>query len=205
MAQMSDTVFGALILAAVMPFIFAAGYLIVHFQHWRHARAWKPLLPTVQGTVAPIVGGGAESRLRGRYQGYDIMASMVPKLNSESFNEFSVAIVGIPGASDWTVTGSSRSLRDLWPGAARPLRVESSDEGLCARLEIEGVVAIAEGLGLTADDPNPPVQYAGRSKSLTIQCTLGDTWVPSEPHFIELLDALVRLVHINNRVNPPAA
>ena len=201
-----DLTLGVILLVVGLPAIIGLGYVIVRFQHWRHARAWKPLLATVQGRVQPIVGGGAESRMRGRYQGYDIVAGMTPKVSSDECNEFSVAIVGVAGASDWTVTGSSRSLRDLWPGAASPpLRVESSDEGLRARLEIEGVVSLAEQMGVTSDDPDPPVRYACSSQSLTIQCVLGNTWVPSEGEFIEMLDCLVHLARINNRVNSPLA
>ena len=85
------------------------------------------------------------------------------------------------------------------------LRVESSDEGLRARLEIEGVVSLAEQMGVTSDDPDPPVRYACSSQSLTIQCVLGNTWVPSEGEFIEMLDCLVHLARINNRVNSPLA
>jgi hypothetical protein len=193
------------IFTVFMVFVFALGYAIVKVKQIRYARAWRPLLHVVQGQVMGSSGGGADSPMRGTYKGYQVYGTMVPDASDgedSRSNHFAVGFTGLPGRADWKLAYVQR----LWPLAAPPIwRLESSDAALCARLEAAGVVAIAEGLLALPDAPDPPVSYSQARGNLLLQTVAWPGWVPDEPRFIELLEALIRLARINAEVNVPGS
>lgn len=198
-----DFVFGALLVALFVVFAVVAGYLITRFQQARYARAWKPLLDVVDGTVQPSTGGGANSPMRGTYKGYHIAGSMAPgasKGEDSRYNHFMLGITALPGARDWKLAYVHR----FWPlGSAPTWRIESKDEALGGHLEAAGVARIIEQLGILPEAPDPPVSYSASAGSLLIQCDAGRDWIPSREYFVQLLETLVVLAKINAEVNPP--
>lgn len=197
-----DIAFGAIVLSIFVPTMMVVGYLIVRFQHARQARAWRPLLGIVQGVVQPIVGGGTEGQMRGRYKGFDLVASMTPLMTSSdaSSNEFSVTFLGVAGAQDWELAYVTR-LRSL--GKGPDVRIASQDAGLSARLEAAGLVAAVQRLGVLPDTPDPPVHYSSSRRQLTLQIETGTDWIPGEAQFVAMLDTLTVVAVMNARVNPP--
>lgn len=200
-----DIAFGAIVLSIFVPTMMVVGYLIVRFQHARQARAWRPLLAIVQGAVQPIVGGGTEGRMRGRYKGFDLIASMAPLLESSSdasSNEFSVTLLGVPGGRDWQLA----YVTSLWPLRKGPdVRIVSPDAGLCERLETAGLIAAIARLNVLPDTPDPPVSYSASRRQLTLQVETGTDWIPSEARFVTMLDTLIEVVALNRAANPPVA
>lgn len=68
--------FGTAVLAVFLVFVFILGKLIYTFKASRFTKAWGPLIPIIQGTVANDGGGAATSWLTGTYRGKKVQASM---------------------------------------------------------------------------------------------------------------------------------
>jgi hypothetical protein len=68
-----DMLFGSVVLAIFLVFVFALGWLINKFKNRRFTRAWTPLVPLIQGTVHEDGGGGGF--LSGTYRGHKVRAT----------------------------------------------------------------------------------------------------------------------------------
>jgi hypothetical protein len=194
-----------LYLAIFLVFVFALGYLIVRIKQARLARAWRPLLPIVQGRVIPSSGGGADSPMRGTYKGYSVYATMIPDASDgedSRYNHFAVGLTGLAGREDWKVA----YVHHLWPLTSPPTwQLECKDPATLARLQAAGVMKIIEDLVALPDAPDPPLSYAAARGNLLIQTVAGPGWIPTEARFIELLEGLITLARINAEANASAS
>lgn len=184
----SDMVFGSIVLFFFLIFVFALGKLIYTFKNARFTKAWLPLVPIVNGTVAGDGGGGSTSWLTGTWQGRRVQAIMSPGRNRYSgesgftYNEFGVELLDVPGAQDWRI-GEER-------------RIETKDPSLRQRLEASGILLILEAFGA------PAVSYSRAQKKLSYSEDAGPRWIPTPERFRAELDLMLRLARINDEVNP---
>lgn len=180
-----DLIFGSVILAVFLVCVFAAGLLLRRVKNARFARAWRPLVPVIGGTVVADGGGSASSSLTGRYRGRAVCATMAPQRNryhdetAFRFNYFDLALLETPGKADWHLKSRPRS----------------PDSALAQRLHDAGAMAILASIGPAE------VAYNARRRTLTLVQEPGPEWVPSPPRFEAQLNVLLRLAELNAAVN----
>jgi hypothetical protein len=160
----SDMLLGSVLLAAFLACVLGAGWLLSRWKNSRYEKAWRPLIPVIDGVVSGDGGGAATSWLTGTYKGRRVRASMVPGRNrhrEESgirYNYFDVALLDVGAGRDWRMEEG-----------------EGQAEGLRAKLG------------------NPRVEYIARTRSLVLSEDAGAGWIPSPERFREELELLLSL------------
>lgn len=205
---MNDMLFGAIVLAIFLVFVFIFGYLLYRFKNARLTNAWGPLVSQVNGKVAGDGGGGATSWLTGNYRGHNVQASMVPNRNMYSGDEgggryhyFDVALAGVSGGHDWSVQFDRAILGVGQTG----WRVHTKNPALQAALEAADVVSLVAPLGEPPQHlAGPTLEYNSRTKLLRYAADNGATWTPTPQLFTGQLEMLIKAAEINARVNPAA-
>ncbi|MFP5284870.1 MAG: hypothetical protein ACLGI9_03955 [Thermoanaerobaculia bacterium] len=186
----SDMVFGSFVLVIFLVFVFALGKVIYTFKNVRFTRAWSPLVPIIDGTVAGDGGGGATSWLTGTWQGRRVQAIMSPDRNRYSgesgstYNEFGIELLDVPGGQDWRIDSS---------------RIEIAEPALRQRLEASGILLMIQAFG------TPTLAYSRAQRKLSYSEDAGSRWTPTPEHFEAALQILLRLAQVNEEVNPPRA
>src|SRR5262245_47559054 len=197
--ETQDLILGASILIPFLVVVFIAGKILSDFKNRRFTRAWAPLVPILKGTITHDGGGAVTSWLTGTYRGRRVSASMVPGRNMYSgesgftYNSFEIAFLDLPGAQDWAALVKTPPL-----GQAR-WHIAADDKALEERLRAAGVIALVERLGA------PKVTYQRREDRLLFSEDAGPLWVPTPERFQEELEVLLRVVEIQEKVNPPHA
>jgi hypothetical protein len=200
-----DMLFGTLVLAAFLVFVFAFGLAINHWKNRRFARAWAPLVPIVGGRVVDDAGGSATSWLVGTFEGRRVAASTSPGRNRYSgvdagaghrYNHFDAALCDEPGAAGWTLEERAGALglgRTEW-------QVRTAEPGLADRLRSAGVIELAVEVGAER------VEYSPQERTLRVSFDLGPRSVPAPGPFRLVLGALLRLAAAQSACNaPPSA
>lgn len=193
----SDFIFGAVVLAIFLVFVFVLGWLISKFKNARFAKAWVPLLPIINGTITDDGGGAATSWLTGTYQGRRVRASMTPERNRYSgesdpkYNHFDVALLDVPGRQDWRVMYKTPVLGFGEYG----WRIQTQDKTLEARLQAAGVLQQVAQLQCDA------LEYKTKAQTLTYEQDLTPQWVPTPERFRADLELLILLAQVNEQVN----
>lgn len=183
----SEMVFGSIVLVIFLVFVFALGKAIYTFKNARFTKAWSPLVPIINGTVAGDGGGGSTSWLTGTWQGRRVRAIMSPDRNRYSgesgwrYNEFGIELLDVPGGQDWRIDNS---------------RVEMAEPALRQRLEASGILLMIQAFG------TPAVSYSRAQKMLSYSEDAGSRWTPTPEHFEAELGLLLRLAKMNEEVNP---
>lgn len=193
-----DILFGAAVLAVVLPLMYVLGRGLAARQNQRFRRAWTPLVPIVNGTLRFDRTAGVSSTLAGTYRGVAVSASSAPDISVHEFSDtnghrWEVAVHGLPGDHDWSI----------WPPDQVPLVgsraycVKSGDPALVARLTAAGVVPLAAALGAAV------VRFDAAASTLELDATFGTAmhWMPTPDRFRAELDVLVALAAINATVN----
>lgn len=198
--------FGVGVLAVALPVFWAVGRLAGRVRNARFARAWAPLVPVVDGTLA-FDRTGSSSSLTGRYRGAGVHATMALGVTSDwgrgrtvidgdvgpRGNAFLLTLRGVAGRGDWSVIYPDRV--PLLGSDAYAVRAD--DPALVARLERAGVVALAERL-----EPALWIRYAAAAGTLTLREEVQPRWVPRPERFEAALDVLTALAALNATVNP---
>lgn len=194
---MSDMVFGSLVLAVFLVFVFALGKVIYEVKNWRFTRAWGPLVAIVQGKVTGDGGGGATSWLTGIFRGRRVQASMTPDRNLYSgesglrYNYFDVALLDVPGREDWTLAYETSILgfgQTGWTIRTKDKAIESSLNSL-------------DLVSLVAPFGSPTIDYSRQSKTLRFSEDAGPVWVPAPERFVAELELLLKLAELNATAN----
>lgn len=197
-APPGDMLFGSVVLAIFLVFVFTFGWLLSKFKNRRFTHAWAPLVPLLQGTVHEDGGGAASSFLSGTYRGHRVRATMAPDQNRYSgesgdrYNYFDVALLDVPGRHDWRVELETAILgfgRDGW-------KITAGDPALVERLQGAGVLALITRFG------QPEVAYQARGKTLLYSEDVTPNWIAMPARFQEGLELLLALARINAEVNP---
>jgi hypothetical protein len=195
--ETSDFIFGAVVLAIFLVFVFVLGWLISKFKNARFAKAWAPLLPIISGTITNDGGGAATSWLAGTYQGRRVRASMTPDRNRYSgesdpkYNHFDVALLDVPGRQDWSVVYKTPVLGFGEHG----WRIQTEDKALEARLLAAGVMQLITRLGCDA------LAYQAKAQTLACEQDVTPRWVPTPERFRADLESLILLAQVNEQVN----
>ncbi|HWM89580.1 MAG TPA: hypothetical protein VN493_02310 [Thermoanaerobaculia bacterium] len=182
-----EMVQGAVIVVFFVAFCIAAGKVIYSFKNARFTKAWTPLVPIINGTVAGDGGGGATSWLTGTWQGRKVQAAMVPNRNRYSgetgprYNYFEIQFPDVPGSQDWKVLEG--------------YRIETKDQNLAERLQASGILAMIERFG------SVDVEYRARQGALTYSEDVTPLWVPFPERFEQELSLLQVLARVNGEVN----
>ncbi len=183
----SDMALGSVVLFFFLIFIFALGKVIYTFKNARFTKAWSPLVPIINGTVAGDGGGGSTSWLTGTWQGRRVRAMMIPGRNRYSgesgsrYNDFGIELLDVPGGQDWRIDNS---------------RVEMAEPALRQRLEASGILLVIQAFG------TPAVSYSRAQRILSYSEDAGSRWTPTPEHFEAELQLLLRLAKVNEEINP---
>ncbi|MES1243603.1 MAG: hypothetical protein ABUT39_18495 [Acidobacteriota bacterium] len=183
---MSDTVFGAFVLAVFLVFVFVLGKVIYEVKNRRFVKAWGPLVPIVNGTVTGDGGGGATSWLTGTYRGRRVQATMVPDRNRYSgesgfrYNYYDVALLDVPGRQDWSLEEG---------------RIATKDKALESSLISLDVASLVAPFGSTT------VEYRRQTNKLQLSEDCGPVWVPMPERFVAELELLLKLAEMNASAN----
>lgn len=200
---MSDMVLGTLVLIPFLIFVFLAGYVIYRVKNRRLTSAWEPLVALVNGKVTGDGGGGATSWLSGVYKGREIVASMSPNLNryesgGDHYNYFDVALTGEPGARDWSLLYSYKTLgigSEGW-------KVKSESAGLTTDLLASPLPSLVEPFGRTPQHfTQPSLEYSRRERTLRYRTDVTPQVIPDAVEFTAMLDMLLRASEINRQLN----
>lgn len=194
---MSDTVFGSIVLAIFLVFVFALGKVIYEVKNWRFTRAWGALVPIVSGKVAGDGGGGATSWLTGTFRGRRMQATMTPGRNRYSdesgfrYNHFDVALLDVPGRQSWTLSCETSILgfgQDGWV-------IKTEDKALESSLNSLDLVSLVAPFG------SPTIEYSRQSKTLRLSEDCGPVWVPMPERFVAELELLLKLAEVTAAAN----
>jgi hypothetical protein len=193
-----DMLFGAMVLAVFMVFVFALGFLVNRFKNSGFRKAWAPLIPMIQGKVVEDGGGAATSWLSGTYRGRKVVASMTPSRNRYSgesgsrYNYFDVALLDVPGGQDWQIEYKTAILGFGQTG----WRVLTKDKALEDRLNASGIL-------ITIPNFRPDeVLYRARERKLLFAEDVTPQWIPTPERFQQELELLLALEKVNVEVNP---
>jgi hypothetical protein len=210
MSWNDDYWFGAIVLAIFVPLSMVAGYWIVRFKNWRLSLYWRPLLPLFsEVSLASGAGGsGAGGILRGKHQGHRFVASMAPGVaadmdNDDLFNEFTLALLDVPGSHDWCVV----QRRGGFLGLGKPeWQVESGSIALANALRAAGVMEAAFALGgedYTVAKTGPVLAYKHSSARLVLRRDTRKAYAPAPDTLRDDMAALLHWAEVNARLNPP--
>ncbi len=194
---MNDTVFGCIVLAIFLVFVFALGKVIYEVKNRRFTRAWGPLVALVKGKVTGDAGGGATSWLTGTFRGRRVQATMTPDRNRYSgesgsrYNDFNVALLDVPGREDWALSYETSILGFGQTGWV----IRTEDKALESNLNRLGLVALVAPFG------SPAIEYSRQSKTLRYSEDAGPVWVPAPERFVAELELLLRLAEVNATAN----
>jgi hypothetical protein len=208
----SDMVFGSVVLALFLVFVFAFGYAIYRFKNARLTRAWRPLLPLFEGgQTAGDGGGAAASFLRGRHRGRRFDATMSPGVNvyndsdggGPRFNLFELALLDVTSGQDWCV-----NLRESGSGPGNAQwRLDADDAQLAQALRDAGVLDAVTALvraDYTIARHRPVLACRRADGRLVLRSDAGNGLVPPRDWVEQALSALLQLAEVNARLNPPA-
>ncbi|HEX6904201.1 MAG TPA: hypothetical protein VF789_31115 [Thermoanaerobaculia bacterium] len=194
-----DMLFGGMVLAIFLVFVFLLGLLISRFKNARFAKAWKPLAPLIDGKVVEDGGGAATSWLTGSYRGRRVVASMVPDRNRYSedssghrYNYFDVALLDMPGQQDWKIEHQTAILGFGQTG----WRIVTKDKALEERLNASGILFAVSPFG------SPEIAYSARDGKLQYSEDVTPQWIPTPERFQQELELLLTLAKVNEEVNP---
>jgi hypothetical protein len=189
--------FGAVVLAIFMVFVFAFGFLINRVKNAGFRKAWAPLIPIIQGKVVEDGGGAATSWLTGTYRGKRVRASMTPNRNRYSgesghyYNDFDVSLLNVPGEQDWKIEYTTAILGFGHTG----WRIVTKDKALEDRLNASGILLAISRFG------SPEIAYQARSGVLQFSDDITPLKVPSPESFRDQLELLLVLAKVNEEVN----
>ncbi len=193
-----DMLFGGMVLAIFLVFIFLAGMLISRFKNARFAKAWTPLAPLIGGKVVEDGGGAATSWLTGTWRGRRVVASMTPNRNLYSgesghrYNHFDVALLDVPGGRDWKIEYQTAILGFGQTG----WRIVTRDKALEDRLNASGILFAVSNFG------SPEIAYSARDGKLQYSDDVTPQWIPTPERFQQELELLLTLAKVNEEVNP---
>lgn len=195
--EISDTALGTIGLVVFLVFVFASGRVLYAFKNARLTRAWAKLIPIVSGEVCGDGGGAATSWLTGTYRGMKVQASMVPNRNrypgetGSNYNYFDIVMLEVEGNDDWEISCEASSILS----SRRDWHVRTAKKSLEAALTDSGVTSMIARLG------TPKVEYLKHSTRLIYSEDVTPQWVPPPERFTEILELLLRLSDLNQRVN----
>ena len=211
MSRDDDFWFGAFVVVLFVALCIVGGYLIVRFQNWRLSLQWRPLLPLFdEVSLASGGGGGPGGVLRGKHRGRSFAASIAPGVAADSdgddrFNEFTLALLAVPGSHDWCVV--QRPTGFLGLGKAE-WRVEAGSPGLADSLRASGVVDAAFALGgedYTVARTGPVLAYSHSSARLVLRRDTGKACTPAPDTLRNDMAALLHWAEVNAQINRPSA
>lgn len=188
--------FGGMVLAIFLVFVFLLGMVINRFKNARFRKAWAPLIPMIQGKVVEDGGGAATSWLAGTYRGKRVVASMVPDRNryddgGHRYNYFEVALLDVSGQQDWTIEYQTAVLGFGQTG----WRVVTKDKALEDRLTASGLLFTMPNFG------SDGVRYRSRERKLLFTEDVTPRWIPTPERFQQELELLLTLAKVNEEVN----
>lgn len=195
--ETSDFIFGAVVLVIFLIFVFVLGWFLNKFKNARFARAWRPLIPIINGKITEDGGGATTSWLSGTYRGWKVQASMIPHRNQYSgesghyYNHFDVALLEIPGQHDWSLEYQT----PLFGVRGADWQIETEDPALAARLQNANLVSILAGMG------HPKITYQKRAQMLQYEADITPLEVPPPAMFQRQIEVLIRLAQVNEEVN----
>ncbi|HVK56844.1 MAG TPA: hypothetical protein VM532_17675 [Burkholderiales bacterium] len=195
-----DNLIGAAILVPFLILVFLAGRVLARFQGRRLSRSLEPLAPLVDGKVS---SDGNNGFLVGVYGGRQVQVRICPKTGglrgysphgTSVYNVFELEMSSVSGALDWTliygrpiiIGGEGWSVSADTPA----FKVE------VVRSEIVSLVHAAGGLGSW-----PVVAYTAKYERLTYSEDVQPWLAPPPERFAVLLDLMVNVADINNRIN----
>lgn len=189
--------FGAVVLAIFMVFVFALGFLINRFKNAGFRKAWAPLIPMIQGKVVEDGGGAATSWLTGTYRGKRVRASITPnrsRYSGESghyYNDFDVALLDVAGKQDWKIEYQTAILGFGHTG----WRIVTKDKALEDRLNASGILHAISRFG------SPEIAYQARGGVLRLSDDITPLKAPPLESFRDQLELLLVLAKVNEEVN----
>ncbi len=211
MSRSDDFWIGAAALAIFVPLCIVAGYVIVRFRNWRLSLHWTPLLPLFDTvSIASSAGGGAGGILRGSRSGRNFEARMAQGVSVDSegddrFNEFTLALLDVPGRHDWCVVQRPTGLL----GLGKPeWHVEAGAPALADGLRAAGVMEAVFALGgedYTVAKTGPVLAYQPSSARLVLRRDARGSYAPPPDTLRDDMAALLHWAEVNGRLNPPAA
>lgn len=197
--EISDTALGTIGLVVFLIFVFASGRVLYAFRNARLTRAWTDLLPMVNGKVSGDGGGAATSWLTGTYRGMKVQASMIPTRNrypgetGSNYNYFDIVVLDVEGNDDWEISCEPSSVLS----SRRGWNIKTVNKSLEAALTGSGIISMIARLG------TPKLEYFKLSKKLIYSEDVTPQWVPPPERFTEILELLLKLTELNQRVNRP--
>lgn len=193
-----DMLFGGMVLAIFLVFVFLAGWVLNRFKNSGFRKAWAPLIPMIQGRVVEDGGGAATSWLTGTYRGRRVVASMTPNRNRYSgesgprYNHFDVTLLDVPGGQDWRIEHQTAILGFGQTG----WRVLTKDKALEDRLNASGILFTVANSGVEE------VLYSARERKLLFAEDVTPQWTSTPERFQQELELLLTLAKVNEEVNP---
>lgn len=209
MSRDDDFWFGVFVVVIFVALCIVGGYLIVRLQNWRLSLHWRPLLPLFDAvSLASSGGGGPGGLLRGKHRGRSFAASIAPGIAADSdgddrFNEFTLALLEVPGSHDWCVVQRSGGFLGL--GKAE-WRVEAGSPELANDLRAAGLVEAALALGgedYTVAKTGPVLAYSHSSAQLALRRDTRKAYTPDPDTLRNDMAALLHWSEVNARVNRP--
>ncbi len=205
---MSDTVQGVFYTLVFLAIVFAASRVLARFTGAKYSRAMMPLAPTIGGTFS--TDSLSHGWMEGAYRDRRVTATAIPGVSSirdgdpsDRYNAFEVALLDVPGASDWSVKFGSHSLGQIL-SRAESWELSADDEALRERLEGSALVTELESFAGAGVRGYPTVRYEARAKRLTHRDNVGPGIAPPPEHFRKQLELVLRLARVNEQVNPAA-
>jgi hypothetical protein len=195
-----DMLFGGMVLAIFLVFIFLAGMVINRFKNAGFQKAWAPLIPMIQGKVVEDGGGAATSWLAGTYRGKRVRATMIPNRNRYSgesgsrYNHFDVALLDVPGQQDWKIEHQTAILGFGQTG----WRIVTKDKALEDRLNASGILHAISRFGA------PEITYSARGGELQYSDDVTPLKAPPPERLQDQLELLLVLAKVNEEVNAAA-
>ena len=194
----SDVLSGGLIILGFLFVAYWIGKLLGRANNTRFAKAWKPLMAIIDGTIVYDGAGSDTSWLTGTYQGYKVRASMSPGSNKytmshnsyDRYNSFNVQLLDQPGKQDWKIHNGTQAL-----GVSRQGWAIQAPFALQEQLNREGVMDHIKPMG------NPVLSYREQPQALQLSDDVTPQWAPNPERFKQQLDLLVYLAKVNQQVN----
>ena len=194
-----DMIVGAVVLAIALPVMYVIGGMIGRVKNRRFEKAWRPIMPVIEGAeVVADRGGGASSWLTGSYRGTPVFAQMTPdvarggQIDTRGYeNRFETGVRELTGAQDWSVRWTKSMLGFGTTGWS----INAADSALAARLESAGVREIVAPLG------RGEVNYRAQPATLVLHQDIRPRWVPEPARFQQELDVLVQLAAVAAPLN----
>ena len=186
----TDIILGSVALAGFLGVAYVIGRTTSAITNRKYGKAWAPLVPLVNGTVAYDKGAAASSSLHGVYKGHVVQAHMEPQRaqyehsDTGRYNYFSITLKDVPGAHDWRVYHDTKIFgvgRDGWHVTCR------DNEALRAKLETSGIAGVLAMLG------TPTLTFDKDWHTLEFSNDITPNLVLTPAAFTDVLDLLVRL------------